>query len=220
MLVGVRINIKNAYKNGVNKVDNDRFGFTDESLKDFISEFDDNRFSFIMLHYHQRSEHYDENKALCNIEHVFKNYYVSLKTQFPTLSVFNIGGGVPVCANGKINYQLYADNIIKLFSRLCCENNVEQPYIMQENGKYTVANSCAYIYEVINEKTINNVVWYTVNGSFISTIPNSWAIDANFKFLQFHKVLINAYTFAICNGKSKKFEAFCDILFTMKRSVL
>ena len=180
---GLRINIKNVYKTKAHHVDNDRFGFSALELQEFIKSFNRQKFSLVMLHYHQRADLFDEEKALFNIQYVFEEYYLPLKREFPTLRTFNLGGGVPYAVSGEIDYQKYADNIVKLLVELCQKHNVEPPNIIQENGRYTVADSTAYIYRVINEKNVVDTVWYTVDGSFMSTLPNTWGLGSSFRFM-------------------------------------
>ena len=183
LLCGIRVNIKNVYEDEADRVRCDRFGFIDAELEKLTEKIDKNRFSLVMLHYHQRADLFFEEKALYNMKYVFEEYFVPLKKLFPSLQIFNLGGGVPYSDTEKAYYLQYADNIVGTLFTLSKKYNIEPPYIMQENGRYTVSNSMAYIFEVISQKTIDGVLWYTVNSSLISTLPNAWALKSAFKFL-------------------------------------
>lgn len=180
---GIRVNLANAYKTENDRAESDRFGFSRESLKEFVAEFDRNRFLPVMLHYHQRADSFFEDKALYNMKKVFEEYFIPLRKQLSSLEIFNLGGGVPYSAGEEIDYQKYSDNIVGALSELCRGHGVEPPYIMQENGRYTVADSTACIYKVISKKSFGDLLWYTVDSSFISTLPNTWGLNSDFHFL-------------------------------------
>jgi len=112
--------------------------------------------------------------------------YAQLKKVCPTLNTLNIGGGFPFKThlNHNFDYEQLTDNIIKEIKTTCLEYDIPVPNIFTEFGTYTVAESGANFYSVINQKTQNDrEVWYMVNNSFMNTLPDTWGIAQRFIML-------------------------------------
>ena len=82
-----------------------------------------------------------------------------------------------------VNSEVYADNIVKLIKDLCDKYKVKHPNIIQENGRYTTSDSGFNIYEVTDVKNVNGNTWYIINDSFVTTLPNTWALHEDFLLL-------------------------------------
>ena len=180
--IGLRINCKNLYRKNIEEYNADRFGLGDKDLKEIIKSTNDN-IKIQFLHFHQRASEYDEEKMKQNITHIFNNYYVKLLNDLPFLDTINIGGGVPYDKINEYDYQRYTDVVIKLFKELSVQNRVNCPNIIQENGRYTVSDSSFNIYKVENVKEVDGKMWYIINDSIITTLPNSWALKEDFLFV-------------------------------------
>ena len=62
------------------------------------------------------------------------------------------------------------------------------PNIYTEFGSYTVGESMAHIYSVIAQKTQNErEIWYMIDSSFITTLPDTWGIGERFLLLPINK---------------------------------
>lgn len=183
MPIGLRINLKNAYKKNDKTVDHDRFGLTDTNLKNIIEHGNHTKLEPIMLHFHQRSSLFDREKSLYNIQYVFEHYYKKLTSIFPTIYMFNLGGGVPYDKLEEIDYYKYADEIMELLTKLCEKHHIPHPTLVQENGRYTTSDSGFNIYEVTDTKYIDGKLWYIINDSFITSLPNTWALGEEFLIL-------------------------------------
>jgi arginine decarboxylase len=112
--------------------------------------------------------------------------YCDLKKECPTLDSLNIGGGFPVKHSlaDEFDYQYLTDEIIRQIKEFCEEQGVPVPNIFSEFGSYTVAESGAAIYSIIDQKKQNDVEWWNmIDSSFITTLPDSWAINQRFIML-------------------------------------
>ncbi len=114
------------------------------------------------------------------------NMYCELKKICPTLNSLDIGGGFPIqtSLNFDYDYQYMANEIISRILQICQEQNVDVPTIFTEFGNYTVGESGATIYSIIDVKQQNqNELWYMIDSSFITTLPDTWGIKQNFILL-------------------------------------
>lgn len=116
--------------------------------------------------------------------------YSDLKKECPTLDSLNIGGGFPVkhSLGDEFDYQFLADEIIAQIKEHCDEQGVPVPNIYTEFGSYTVAESGAAIYSVVDQKRQNDVeLWNMIDSSFITTLPDILAINQKFILLSINK---------------------------------
>jgi len=118
------------------------------------------------------------------------NLYLDLKKASPSLNAFNLGGGFPIRnqLGFEYNYQHMAHEIIKKLKVACDKEGVLEPNIFTEFGKYTVGESGAIIFEVMEQKQqSDNELWYIVNNSLMNTIPDAWTIHEKFILLPINK---------------------------------
>ena len=116
--------------------------------------------------------------------------YINLKKVCPTLDSLNIGGGFPIKNSLAFDYdyQYMIDEIINQIKTACDEEGVETPNIFTEFGSFTVGESGGAIYEVLYQKKQNDRErWNMINSSFITTLPDSWAINKRFIMLPINK---------------------------------
>jgi arginine decarboxylase len=114
------------------------------------------------------------------------NMYCELKKICPTLDSLNIGGGFPIKTSLDFNYdyEYMAEQIIGIIQSQCKKYKVPEPHIFTEFGSFTVGESGAAIYSIIDEKEQNdNERWYMINSSFITTLPDTWGINQKFILL-------------------------------------
>lgn len=112
--------------------------------------------------------------------------YVELKLICPTLDSLNIGGGFPIkdSLGFEYDYQYMVSEIILLIKTICDEAKVDVPDIFTEFGSFTVGESGAIFYEVLYQKQQNDrEKWNMINSSFITTLPDTWAINKRFIML-------------------------------------
>jgi len=111
------------------------------------------------------------------------NLYCELKKICPELDSLNIGGGFPIQAHldFKYDYEYMAEEIVAQIQTICQNNNVPEPHIFTEFGSYTVGESGALLYSIINQKQQNDrELWNMIDSSFMTTLPDTWAINQRY----------------------------------------
>ena len=114
------------------------------------------------------------------------NIYYRLKQVCPTLDTLNIGGGLPIknSLGFEFNYEYMIEEIISQIKKFCVQKGVEEPHIFTEFGSFTVGESGANIYSVMASKQQNDrELWYMIDNSFITTLPDTWGINQRFILL-------------------------------------
>ena len=116
--------------------------------------------------------------------------YCELKKICPTLTGLNIGGGMPIrnSLGFEFDYIYMVRQILNLILEACREEGMTEPDIYTEFGKYTVGESGAYIFSVLDQKQQNDAeLWYMIDNSLITTMPDSWGIAERFILLPVNK---------------------------------
>ena len=130
--------------------------------------------------------------------------YTKLKKVCPTLDSLNIGGGFPI-KNSLVfdyDYNYMIDEIINQINITCASEGVPVPHIFTEFGSFTVGESGGAIYEILHQKQQNDrEKWNMINSSFITTLPDTWAINKRFIMLavnrwydEYERVLLGGLT--------------------------
>ena len=130
--------------------------------------------------------------------------YVALKKVCPTLDSLNIGGGFPVknSLHFEYDYGYMVDEIINQIKLVCEDAEVDVPNVFTEFGSFTVGESGGAIYEILYQKQQNDrEKWNMINSSFITTLPDTWAISKKFVMLalnrwndEYERVLLGGLT--------------------------
>lgn len=130
--------------------------------------------------------------------------YVRLKKICPSLDSLNIGGGFPIKNSLAFDYdyQYMVDEIINQINIACGEADVAVPNIFTEFGSFTVGESGGAIYEILYQKQQNDrEKWNMIDSSFITTLPDTWAINKRFIMLavnrwqdEYERVLLGGLT--------------------------
>ncbi|XLS27508.1 arginine decarboxylase [Flavobacteriaceae bacterium M23B6Z8] len=130
--------------------------------------------------------------------------YVQLKKICPTLDSLNIGGGFPIKNSLAFDYdyEYMINEIVHQIKITCEEAGVDVPDIFTEFGSFTVGESGGAIYEVLYQKQQNDrEKWNMINSSFITTLPDTWAISKRFIMLainrwneEYERVLLGGLT--------------------------
>ncbi|MDR1698372.1 MAG: arginine decarboxylase [Prevotellaceae bacterium] len=114
------------------------------------------------------------------------NLYCELKKLSPELDSLNIGGGFPIQAHLDFvyDYEYMAEEIVAQIKNICQQNDVPEPHIFTEFGSYTVGESGAMLYSIVNQKKQNDrELWDMIDSSFMTTLPDTWAINQRYPFL-------------------------------------
>lgn len=116
--------------------------------------------------------------------------YCDLKAICPELDSLNIGGGFPIKNSlaTDFDYEYIAEEVIAQIKAICEHRGVQEPNIFTEFGSYTVGESGATIYSVLDVKQQNDRErWYMVDSSFMTTLPDTWGIKQRFILLPINK---------------------------------
>ncbi|MCL2327063.1 MAG: arginine decarboxylase [Bacteroidetes bacterium] len=116
--------------------------------------------------------------------------YINLKKQCESLDSFDLGGGFPIRNHlgFEYDYEYMIGEIIKNIKEACAKEKISDPHIYTEFGKYTVGESGAIIFKVLEQKQQNDTEsWYIINNSLMNTIPDAWSIHEKFILLPINK---------------------------------
>ncbi|MBQ9311497.1 MAG: arginine decarboxylase [Bacteroidales bacterium] len=118
------------------------------------------------------------------------NLYCELKKICPSLNSLNIGGGFPIknTLNFNYDYEYMAEEILAQIKDICNKQDVEEPNIFTEFGSFTVGEAGCILYSIIDQKRQNDrELWYMIDSSFITTLPDTWGIGQKFILLPINK---------------------------------
>ena len=145
-----------------------------------------------------------DNAYYWNELHKCLKVYVNLKKICPSLDSLNIGGGFPIKNSlaFDFDYEYMINEIVSQIKLVCDEAEVDVPHIFTEFGSFTVGESGGAIYKVLYQKQQNDrEKWNMINSSFITTLPDSWAISKRFIMLalnrwndEYERVLLGGLT--------------------------
>ncbi|HPZ04052.1 MAG TPA: arginine decarboxylase [Bacteroidales bacterium] len=114
------------------------------------------------------------------------NIYCELKKICPELDSLNIGGGFPIKnkLSFSYDYEYMAEEIVSQIKLICDREGVMEPHIFTEFGSYTVGESGAVLYSILQQKRQNDrELWNMIDSSFMTTLPDTWAINQQFIIL-------------------------------------
>jgi arginine decarboxylase len=112
--------------------------------------------------------------------------YCDLKKICPELDSLNIGGGFPIknSLSFDYDYEYMAEEIISQIKSICNRNGVDEPDIFTEFGTYTVGESGAVLYSILDQKKQNDrEAWNMIDSSFMTTLPDTWSINQRYVLL-------------------------------------
>ena len=168
-----------------------RLGIGYKNIVPFYKQYiqDDDQVSLKMLHFFINTGIRDTAYYWNELQKCLR-VYVALKKICPSLDSLNIGGGFPVKNSLAFNYD-YAymvDEIVNQIRIACEDAEVPVPDIYTEFGSYTVGESAGTIYKVLYQKQQNDrEKWNMIDSSFITTMPDSWAINKRFIMLALNR---------------------------------
>lgn len=116
--------------------------------------------------------------------------YCTLKRESADMGIINIGGGMPIrnSLGFDFDYKYMIREIVRNILTACQEENIPEPDIFTEFGKYTVGESAATIFQVLAQKQQNDAErWYMIDNSLMTTLPDTWGIGERFILLPINK---------------------------------
>lgn len=168
-----------------------RLGIRASEILEFYRQeiHDDSRVEMKMLHFFIDSGIKDNMYYWGEFQKAMK-LFVDLKLQCPTLRAIDVGGGFPIRNNlgFEFNYEYVIGELVSNIKAACVNAEIEEPDIFTEFGKYTVGESGAIIFSVLEQKAQNDAeTWYMVDNSLMNTIPDAWSINEKFILLPVNK---------------------------------
>ncbi len=112
--------------------------------------------------------------------------FAQLRQKYPELSIFDFGGGVPVAMtlDFKCDYMAFALKLLSTLKATCEKFQVQVPDVIGEFGRYTVTEHGAHLFKIIGVKDNGSPhPWYIMDGSIMSSFPDSWALGEHFTVL-------------------------------------
>lgn len=116
--------------------------------------------------------------------------YCELKEVCPDLDSLNIGGGLPIKTSLAMDfdYEYMVEEIINQIKSACNAHGVAEPHIYTEFGSFTVGESGATIFKILDIKQQNDRErWYMIDNSFMTTMPDTWGLNQRFILLPINK---------------------------------
>lgn len=147
------------------------------------------KFRFRMLHFFVDTGIKDSLYYWGELKKALK-LYCELKRQSDDLHSINIGGGMPIrnSLGFEFDYKYMVREIVANILGACEEEDVPEPDIFTEFGKYTVGESAATIFSVLAQKQQNDSeMWYMIDNSLMTTLPDAWGIGERFILLPINK---------------------------------
>jgi len=168
-----------------------RLGIRPEEVIDFYKQYikDHPRFQLKMLHFFISSGIKDTVYYWSELNR-FIDLYCQLKQTCPELRYLNIGGGLQIkqSLHFDYDYSYMIDEIVGQIQKGCHEANVPEPDIVTEFGTYTVGESGALLFSVLEQKLQNDrELWYMIDGSLMTTLPDIWGIRQQYILLPVNK---------------------------------
>ena len=114
------------------------------------------------------------------------NVYCELKKICPELDSLNIGGGFTIKNSLAFDYdyEYITEEIVAQIKNICNQAGIDEPNIFTEFGSFTVGESGATLFSIINQKQQNDrECWYMIDSSFMTTLPDIWGINQRYILL-------------------------------------
>jgi arginine decarboxylase len=143
---------------------------------------DNKKFKLSMLHFFVNTGIRD-NAYYWNELRKFLTVYTDLGKAGVPVKYLNVGGGFPV-KNSLVfdyDYEYMVSEIVSQIQIAADSCDFKHPDIFTEFGSFTVAESGGMIFSILDQKKQNDRErWNMINGSFMTTLPDSWAINKRF----------------------------------------
>ena len=168
-----------------------RLGIRNTKVLDFYREKIANnpKFDLKMLHFFVDTGIKDSLYYWGELKKAVK-LYCELKKECDSLRAINIGGGMPIrnSLGFEFDYKYMIKQIVNIIQEACEEEEIPEPDIFTEFGKYTIGESGANIFSVLAQKQQNDSeLWYMIDNSLMTTLPDAWGIGERFILLPINK---------------------------------
>jgi arginine decarboxylase len=109
--------------------------------------------------------------------------FARMRQRHPSLHIFDFGGGMPVpmTLDFGFDYYKFVRLLLTTLQDICGQYDVPVPDVMGEFGRYTTSEHGAHFFKIITAKDNNSALpWYIIDGSIMSSFPDSWALQEHF----------------------------------------
>ena len=97
--------------------------------------------------------------------------------------IFDFGGGVPapMTLDFDFDYHAFVRLLLSTMQEVCQRYDVPVPDILGEFGRFTATEHGAHLFRVVSAKdNRSHLPWYIIDGSIMSSFPDSWALGEHF----------------------------------------
>lgn len=180
--LGIRVKVEDIYNNNPMFAKYNRFGLYPNEVDYIIETYKNNpKLKLTTIHYHQRGSTFNKENFLKNLSSALEQYAKAVKKD-KNITIFDIGGGCPYDKIGEYDYTQFVKMTIDTIKQLSLKHKIPEPNIIQENGRYTVSDACFNIYKINCVKN-DDKFWYVIDNSFMTSLPNTWALQEDFLIL-------------------------------------
>ncbi|MFZ4929098.1 arginine decarboxylase [Chryseobacterium sp. Mn2064] len=177
--IGVRLNLGflASYK------DESRFGLSPQEIISFyhkrIKGNKDLKITTLHFFYEKGIS---ASNGYCKVLEDVTLFYCNFKRSNPELNTLDIGGGMPFHSSFESDNEIQdlINMIITTIHGVCHRECIPEPDIVTEFGKYTVADATMMIFKIHERKFTDGKNWGIVDGSFITHLPDTWAIKQEY----------------------------------------
>lgn len=118
-----------------------------------------------LLHFHIGSQQ-TTIETIKNALNEASRMYVEIAKDYPSLNIFDVGGGLAVDYDGtkskndsSMNYTIeeYARNVVAVIGEACLKEKIPDPIIITESGRAVVTHHSVLVVEVIDVTSLTNI---------------------------------------------------------------
>ncbi len=109
--------------------------------------------------------------------------YARLRQRHPNLNIFDFGGGMPapMTLDFAFDYYGFVRRLLTTMQEVCARYDVPVPDVLGEFGRYTATEHGAHLFKVVMVKeNKSKLPWYIIDGSIMTSFPDSWALSEHF----------------------------------------
>ncbi|MFN2137003.1 MAG: arginine decarboxylase [Candidatus Promineifilaceae bacterium] len=162
---------------------NSRFGLNSEAIWKTAAYIDASPNLRLRLYHAMVGSQMPDAENFVSYLHPGIEMYARLRDRYPTLEIFDFGGGMPAAMtlDFEFDYLGFARELLAALQEACDRYHVPVPHIMGEFGRFTTAAHGAHLFSVATSKDNgSDLPWYLINGSIMTSFPDSWALGEHF----------------------------------------
>ncbi len=156
----------------------DRFGMTEDEIFEAAERIAAApNLTLRLFHAIQSYPAIDNPEYLTNLSRAIEVFKV-LRTRYPSLSYFDIGGGLPTQLTHPNDLQEWMVTVQQLALEHCGKEHA--PNLIIESGRYLAGSHQLEAFHVARIKVVGDTPYYVLGGGIMSNLPDAWALGAEF----------------------------------------